>query len=193
VVTLDRVIGQGVKSGEPLLTIHDLSSPYVMGYVSERDVGAVRVGQEVRVRLPASSGFRGKGKVVRTGRVLEGEQRTLSIWVELATRPTQPLLHGQLAGLTLIRGTGLLTRPDGSGEPSYVNSLAVPLAAVIHEGTRAYVFVEHGGRFERRPVDLGRADDRWVEVSGGLRPGEIVAVRGAEGLQTAYAGLRPGD
>jgi membrane fusion protein, heavy metal efflux system len=111
VVALDRVIGQGVKAGEPILTIHDLSSPYIMGYVSERDVGLVRVGQEVRVRLLASPGFRGTGKVARTGRVLEGDQRILSVWVELATRPTQPLLHGQLAGLTLIRGTGFPARP----------------------------------------------------------------------------------
>jgi multidrug efflux pump subunit AcrA (membrane-fusion protein) len=39
-------------------------------------------------------------------------------------------------------------------------------------------------------VELGRADDRYVEVRSGLQEGDRVAVQGAEELQTTYASVR---
>jgi hypothetical protein len=73
------------------------------------------------------------------------------------------------------------------GEPV----LAVPKAAVFDEGTRSFVFVEDtSGLLTRRAVRKGRADDRLVEITAGLVPGEQVATTGAANLQTAYASLR---
>jgi Cu(I)/Ag(I) efflux system membrane fusion protein len=69
--------------------------------------------------------------------------------------------------------------------------LAVPIGAIIREGMRSFVFVEDGtGLLTRRAVKTGRADDRWVEIIDGLKPGEGVAVKGAGNLQTAHASLR---
>jgi multidrug efflux pump subunit AcrA (membrane-fusion protein) len=83
-----------------------------------------------------------------------------------------------LARLTLIRDEGSPT-------------LAVPRQALLHEGTNAYLFVRNGDEtFERRFVKTGRADDLLTEITHGLQEGELVAVHGAEDLQTAYASLR---
>jgi multidrug efflux pump subunit AcrA (membrane-fusion protein) len=69
--------------------------------------------------------------------------------------------------------------------------LAVPAAAVLREGGAAYLFVRRpDGTFERRPVEAGRGDDRFVEVLRGLAEGESVAVRAVADLQTAYASLQ---
>ena len=178
IVTFDRALGQAVKPDEKLFGLHDLSRPLLQGHVSERDIASVRIGHDVRVRLTADPGFLAEGKVVRTGRVFGGDNRTLTVWVELSRSPEQGLLHGQLARLTLT-----LDRPAATP--------AVPLAAVVAEGTRNYVFVRRDdGTFDRRAVELGRADDRRVEVVGAVREGEPVAVRGAGELQTAFAGVR---
>ncbi len=76
-------------------------------------------------------------------------------------------------------------------------ALAVPRSAVVREGLREYVFVRKDGKFERRLVETGRSDDRYVEINAydessrrGLRLGEEIAVHGAADLQTAYAALR---
>ncbi len=178
VVSFDKVLGQAIKSDEPVFEVHDLSHPLVQGYVSERDFGRVRTGQPVRVRLAADPDYVAKGTVARSGRVFGPESRTLSVWVEVPHDPAKPLLHNQLARLTLTVGKPAAT-------------LAVSRSAVVGEGTRSFVFVETpDGVFERRPVETGRADDRRVEILAGLRPGEPVAVRGVSELQTAYAGLR---
>ncbi len=176
VVSFDRVLGQAIKADEALFAIHDLNRPPVLGYVSERDLSLVHLGQSVRVRFKGDP-FVGEGKVIRNGRVFGADSRTLAVWIELKEYPRQFLRHGQLAHLTLT-----LRQP--------APTLAVPLAAIVNEGSRAFVFVQAAdGTFERRPVELGQADDRHVEIKRGLEVGVKLAVQGAGELQTAYAAV----
>ena len=184
VVSFDRVLGQAVKAGESLFTVHDLSRPLLLGHLSEQDAARVRVGQSVRVRINADPAFLAGGKVVRGGRVFGIESRTAGVWVELATPPTRILRQGQLARLTVM-----LSEDDSSRAGR--RPPALPLEAVIREGTRYFAFVRKGdGSFERRAVEIGRADDLHVEIVRGLAAGEPVAVAGAARLQTAFAAIR---
>ncbi|MCI0459358.1 MAG: efflux RND transporter periplasmic adaptor subunit [Gemmataceae bacterium] len=178
VVHFDKVLGQVIKAEEPVFEIHDLSHTWVQGYLSERDLAHVQIGQRARVRLVADPSFLAEGTVAGSGRVFGAENRTLSLWVQLDKRPDPVLQHNMLARLKLTR-----RRP----EPT----LAVPWETVVREGLRAYVFVQKpDGTFDRRPIETGRADDRYVEITQGLQAEEKVAVRGTADLQTAYASLR---
>ena len=99
----------------------------------------------------------------------------------LSTLRPQPVLKdNMLARMTISAG---------------VNSpvTAVPVAAVLNEGSQAYVFVkkpDKGDYFDRRPVEVGHSDDRFVEIKSGLKPGELVAIGGVQELRTAYASVR---
>jgi multidrug efflux pump subunit AcrA (membrane-fusion protein) len=69
--------------------------------------------------------------------------------------------------------------------------LAVPVDALVRDGLRSYLFVRRPDEtFERRIVETGRADDRFIEVTSGLEEGEPIAIQGSAELQTAYASLR---
>jgi membrane fusion protein, copper/silver efflux system len=60
----------------------------------------------------------------------------------------------------------------GAGEAPVI---AVPASAVIDSGTRQVVLVAKGeGRFEPRPVKLGRRGDGYVEILDGIDKGEEV-------------------
>jgi RND family efflux transporter MFP subunit len=177
VVEFTKVLGQVVKADEPLVTVHDLSGPMVVGYVSERDLGRVRIGQPARVRLVSDPERVLTGEVVRSARVFAGDQ-TLSVWVRLDRPPDEPLRHNQLARVSLT-----VERREAA--------LAVPRSALVREGEQAFVFVRREAwAFERRPVRPGYADDRLVEILGGLQEGEAVAARGTAGLRTAFASVR---
>src|SRR5262249_26974002 len=130
VVKLDRVLGQAVKAEEVLFEVHDLSQALVQAHVSERELAGEGPRLQARVRLGADPALVGEATVVRSGRALAGDGRTLSVWVKLDRSPERPLLHGQLARVTLVQG------PAASG-------VAVPLGAVAQEGTRSFVFVRH--------------------------------------------------
>ena len=74
----------------------------------------------------------------------------------------------------------------GSGKPL----LAVPDSAVIDSGERQVVIVDKGeGRFEPRPVRLGRRGAGYVEIRQGVKEGEPV-VTSANFLIDAESNLK---
>jgi cobalt-zinc-cadmium efflux system membrane fusion protein len=178
VAGLDVVVGQSVRAEQPLVAVQDLSRPLVRAFVPERDAARVRVGQPARVRLAADPAAVLIGRVTRSGRVFSAADQAVSAWVELDAPPDRRVLPNQTARVTFTAAAGPPT-------------LAVPLAAVVRDGTQAFVFVRKpDGSFDRRAVTLGQSDDRFAEVLSGLTAGEPVAVSGAEGLQTAFGVIR---
>ena len=202
VVRFHAALGHTVKADHPLFEIHDLAHPLIRGYVSERQLPAVRIGQRARIRLLAEPGIRGVGVVVRSSQTVGTDDRALSVWVDFRlpiadfrledVRPRASLASNRQSAIGNRKSQwlpGMLTRLTlVVSEPA--PTLAVPRAAVLREGTQAYLFMAERGTFERRAVITGRSDDRWVAVTAGLRPGEAVAVSGVAELQTAYATVK---
>ena len=178
VVTFEKALGQAVAAQEVLFSVHDRTRPLVSGAVSERDLTRVRVGQPVRVRLVTDPVAVLTGRVARSGRTVGADSRSLTVWAELEGVTPPPLVHRQLASVTVVTGT----RPAG---------VCVPRGAVAGEPGAEVVFVRRpDGVFERRSVETGRADDRVVEIVRGLAAGEQVATRGVAELVTGFASLR---
>lgn len=178
VMDFDKVLGHVVQPDESVFEIHDLSQVWVQGFVSERDLSRVKVGQTVRVRFVADATEVVTGTLVRSGRSVGLDDRTLSVWIELEHMPRVPVQHNMLARLTIETGT-------------IPSQLAVPREAVVREGTQSYVFVRKvDDTFERRSVVLGQSDDVAVAILEGLVADDMVAVSGAQALQTGYAALR---
>ena len=67
------------------------------------------------------------------------------------------------------------------------NAVLVPLEAVMTQGAESVVMVANGDRAERRVVTLGIEDVQRVEVTSGLRAGELVITRGHLGLADGAA------
>ena len=178
VVHFDRVLGQVVRADEPLFDIHDLSQVWVQAFVGERDSSHIQVGQTTRIRLVAHPDFEAEGTVARLGPVVGADSRTQAAWIEFQKPPSVALQHNMLARVTLT-----MERPTPT--------LAIPLNAVVRDGLRNFVFVQKSdGTFDRRRVEVGRADDRFLEIKSGLSRGESVATSGVSQIQTAYSALR---
>lgn len=178
VVRFDKMLGHVVRADEPLFEIHDLSTVRVEAFISERELSRIRIGQKCRVRLIASPETVAIGTVVRSGQVIGERNRTLSVWIELENSPLESPLHGMLAKVSLTMA-------------EHQVPLAVPLAAIIRDGTKSFVFVQKkDASFERRHVIVGRFDDQYVEIVSGIKPTERIASQGVPALQTSYAAVR---
>lgn len=178
VVDFDRMLGQVVRADESLFEIHDISQIRVQAFVGERDSALVQLGQKARIRLVAYPDLSAEGTVTRIGPVVGVDSRTQAAWIEFTSPPSVPLQHNMAARVTLTTD-----RP--------APTLAVPLNAIVRDGLRNFVFVQKSdGTFERRRLEVGRADDRLVEVKSGLQRGETVATGGVTQIQTAYAAVR---
>lgn len=178
VVHFDRVLGQVIRADEPLFEIHDLTQSWVQAFVGERESARIELGQNARIRLVADPDFEVQGTVARIGPVVGADSRTQAAWIEFPQPPSSRLQHNMLARVILTTA-----RPTPT--------LAAPNNAIVRDGLRNFVFVQKtDGTFDRRRVEIGRADDRFVEIICGLKIGERIATSGVPQLQTAFAALR---
>ena len=67
------------------------------------------------------------------------------------------------------------------------NVVFVPADAVIREGGGMAVFVAVGDRAQRRTVTTGLVDDERIEITSGLKAGELLITRGHAGLTDGVA------
>ena len=157
-------LGAMVDQASEILTVLDPSVLCVDADIYERDIAAVRKGQEVDVTVPAYPDLVFKGKVQYIGDVLREETRTVTVRTEVENREYR-LKPGMFASLTI-----LLDRQ--------ARALTVPLAAVLDDRDGKIVFVSRDGGFSPRVVAVGPKMDGYIEVLSGLGEGDRVVTKG---------------
>ncbi len=169
--------GQYLQAGDanPVYTVADLSSVWLVADVPEAEAGSVRVGQRVSAQLLALP-----------GRELEGRLNYVAAAVDPATR--RLTVHAQIAN------------PDGALKPEMFATVtivtsadsmapAVPAEAVIYEGEQARVWILRDAHDAAlRTITLGRTAGDDIEVLTGLNTGEQVITRGALFIDRAASG-----
>jgi multidrug efflux pump subunit AcrA (membrane-fusion protein) len=156
--------GMRFTAGEPLYKIVDMSQVWLIAEVFEQDLAHVRVGQEAGITLRAYAGRTFKGRASFIYPTVGEATRTAKVRIEIPN-PAGELKADMYATLEIASPLG----------PR--NVLAVPESAVLDNGVRQVVLVDHGeGRFEPRTVKLGAPADGYVEVIEGVREGEPVVV-----------------
>jgi cobalt-zinc-cadmium efflux system membrane fusion protein len=184
-----RVIGRDLTKGElvettnKLFTVADLSTVWVVGNVSEKDVSYVQratavPNQPVEVHVAAYPDEVFQGIVSYVGDVLDTATRTMQVRLTLAN-PTGRLKPEMFATIRV------------SSEP-VPDVLVVPEAAVQHDRNRSFVFVQkETGVYEVRTIRLGDRNGTLAAVIDGVVEGEAVVTEGAFILKSEL--LKPKD
>lgn len=163
-----------LAAAQPLCTIADLSTVWAVGDIYEKDLTAAKAGEPAQVTLNAYPDQHWSGRVSVVSDAVDPNTRTLHVRVVLANSGTR-LKPSMFGSIRLLRSTQM--------------GILVPAAAVIREGNDAYVFVSQGnGRYGRQDVKLGRAVDGTVEITSGLKSGDVIVSQGALLLRSASAG-----
>ena len=150
--------------GTPIFEIVDDAVFEFRASVASSDFARVRVGEEVTVTVDALPGFSARGQVTRIAPVVDPRSRSFEVVVRI---PGQPQLV-----------SGLFARADIHVR-DVPGSLTVPPAALVRDGAdpaRAQAFVVVGGKAERREVTVGVERPDAVQVTNGLKAGEVVVV-----------------
>jgi Cu(I)/Ag(I) efflux system membrane fusion protein/cobalt-zinc-cadmium efflux system membrane fusion protein len=149
-----------VQPETKLYTIADLSTVWVYANVFQNDVGRLKPGDSAQVTVDAYPGRKFNGRIDQ-----------ILPQVDMVTRTVRVRL--------VFRNPGVVLKPG-----MYVNvAIAVPLgrqlllpaSAVLQTGTRAIVFIDHGGgNLEPRVVETGQQLDDSVVILKGVKAGEQV-------------------
>jgi Cu(I)/Ag(I) efflux system membrane fusion protein len=157
-----RIInGQRVSAGDELYRIADLSQVWVIADVAEGDLADIKPGIRTSVTFRAYMGEPVEGVVTFIYPEMRAETRTARVRIEVPNADGR-LKTDMYADVVFHVEAGIAVT-------------AVPSGAIIDSGARQVVLVAKGeGRFEPRPVKLGRRGGGRVEIVEGLTAGEEV-------------------
>jgi membrane fusion protein, heavy metal efflux system len=166
---VERKVGSGqyVKpdTPEPLFTISDLSTVWVIADVFESYLAKIHIGQSVEITVPAYPERRFPARVSFINPTVDSETRMVHVRCSVPN-PAGLLKPDMFARINI-----------GAASPQRV--AVVPTGAIFTKGADSFVFVEESPKqFRRRQVKPGRAMDDATVIEEGLRPGERVATRG---------------
>jgi cobalt-zinc-cadmium efflux system membrane fusion protein len=162
----DAATGANVTAGSVLFRVVDASHVHVVGQVPEAEAARARLARAAEIEIAAQPDRMLTGRLVSVGKVLDPQSRTLSITFAFDNRAL-----GLPVGQAVFVHLFMDSRAPGP---------VVPAAAIVDDGGRPIVFVQHEGEtFERRAVTLGPRSGDLVQITEGVKPGDRVVTKGA--------------
>ncbi len=160
--------GMSVKTGDPLVSLVDLSTIWMWAEFYENELPLLSIGQKINVAVPNFGKGTFDGRIAAIEPFLDPMKRTVRVRIDVAN-PEWNLRPGMFVNAWLDVQAG--------------EGLTVPVSAVLPTGTRNIVFLDKGeGRLELRYIDLGRkfaqagrrSDNDYYEIRDGLVEGDRV-------------------
>ncbi len=158
--------GTYLEVGKPIVSLVRTNPLRFHAGVPEREAVAVRLGQEVSIKLEGRSD-RLQGRVTRISPALDMSNRSLAVEVDVpnSDRSLQ---------------VGLFAEGEILVDP-HARTLAVPVTAVNEFAGVEKVWLVRDAKAAPQVVTTGRRTEQWVEILAGLEAGDWVAATFDEG------------
>src|SRR5438067_6652309 len=152
--------GKGVKVGDMLVEVADLSVVWVWAEFYENELSMLQTGQKIAVTAKSYPGESFDGTISLINPFLDEMKRTAKVRIDIPNADFK-LRPGMYVNAELAMDMG--------------EALTVPVSAIMPTGERNVVFVDKGeGKLEPRVVQLGAKYGDIYEVKSGLQEGERV-------------------
>ena len=149
-------------SSLPVMQIADNRKLRVGIYVEQRDVSAIKVGDEVEIEDAANPDRRRKAKISRTAATLDPRTRTLFVEIDL-DNSDQFLVPGSFVYVNLALNV-----------KSY---LQVPVTALLQRGgVQQVAVIDAESQVKFRPVKVATTDGNVINLIEGVKAGERVGL-----------------
>jgi membrane fusion protein, heavy metal efflux system len=141
--------------GDVLYEITDLSDVWIALDIFSKDASLIKTDQQVE--LVTLDGQQFKGNIKSFWPIVSEESQTIKVIVPIENK------EGVLYPGQIIKAKVNIAEHEVP--------LAVRQSAIQQFRDFKVVFARFGEMYEVRMLDLGRSDQEWVEVLGGLKPG----------------------
>jgi cobalt-zinc-cadmium efflux system membrane fusion protein len=169
---IGAVPGELVDTSRQIFTLADLSTVWVQVDVAERDLGAIRTGEEVAIAVDAYPGRIFTGHVAYIPDQIDPRTGTARIRCEVPN-PDRALRVNMFV-------TAAIAVPLGR------DGVLIPESAVQNVDGHTVVFTPAGpGRFQWHVVQLGARSGDFTELLGGLKAKANVVTDGSFWLKAA--------
>lgn len=164
--------GSYVSDGATLFRLASLRSLWVEAQVYLPYLPFLKIGTEAAFSIPAASEKSFSGNVIFIDPQVQSPERFVPARFQI-TNSSQQIKPGMLANITL--------------RTEKKKSLTLPVDAIIQDSKGANVWIRNSdGVFENKMVTVGLQNSRQIEITGGLKQGDVVVVTGAYLLNSEY-------
>jgi RND family efflux transporter MFP subunit len=168
-VELGKVVSPPMIPGRALLHVIDVSTLKTRVNVSENKVKAVKLGQKALIALDGFPGETFSGKVSKISPVVDSRSRTFGAEIVIPN-PDGKLKPGMFARVQLV-----LDKRS--------SVFVLPVEAVVDKGKEKVVFLAKSDVAIERQITVGLTDGINIEITSGVKAGEMVIVKGNLGLK----------
>lgn len=171
-------VGSQVTPSTPVAQVSRTNELEIVVPIAERFISKVRTGLDAEVRLDAFPDRTFAARVTELNPVVDPLTRTLEVKLRF-TRPDPRIRAGMFAEVRIIT-----EQKD--------NIVKIPADVLIRRFGETFVFVVHESdreraSVERRRVNPGILIDNTLEITEGLKPGELVVYQGQALLEDDVA------
>ena len=160
----NALLGEMIDQSTELMTIMDPTMLWVDAEIYERDIAKIKVGQQVRVSVPAYPGETFTGKLSYISDKLDDETRTIKVRTEVENRDLR-LKPGMFANIDILLS-------------NQSKALVIPVEAVLDDHDEQIVFVAVDGEYLPRVVEVGARQLGFYEIKNGIEEGDRVVTTG---------------
>ena len=161
-------VGDQVWRGLCIVSIPDVNNMQVNAKINETDIGKIKLGQEVIIRLDAYPAKPFEGKVSKIGKLSYPKDKNSKVKVfdiEI-----------------LIDGSDETLKPGMTVSCEFLyanmdNAFYVPSDCVEKNGSGYYLYVKKGNNYEKQKIKIGPQNSLFTVLEGNFRKGtEVIPV-----------------
>ena len=173
-------VGNMVTNNLVVFSVADFDPLLARIRIPEKNIGKVAVGQGARIQVESAPDRIFGGHVKMISPVVDPESGTIKVTIEIPGGGDGLLRPGMFASVYIITET-------------HEDALVIPKKSLVLEGEGNQIFIyeenkESGmGKATRRKVEVGFADNEWLEVLSGISDTDRVITVGQEGLRPGTA------
>jgi membrane fusion protein, multidrug efflux system len=172
-IVTDRLVHPGALVGpgaDPvMLVIQDVAHLRLVVPVPEEDAGGIVRGAQVQFHVPAYPERAYSGVVARIAHSLDQKTRTMAVELDVVNRDSS-LSPGMYPS---VKWPVRRSRP----------SLMVPKTSVVTTTERTFLIRDRDARAEWINVAKGASDGDLIEISGDVKPGDMVVRRATDEIR----------
>ena len=158
-------VGGRVKTHTILLTVATMDNLSVKMQVRENDVQHMKKNLPISVRPDAFPSLKLEGKLTKVDQIAS---RT-----DIFSNARRFTVRGKCSETASQLKTGMNCRVTVHAD-MVPDALQIPIVAVIEESGKYFCNVKTSGGFEKREIKIGLSNNENVQVTEGLRTGEVV-------------------
>jgi RND family efflux transporter MFP subunit len=160
-------VGEQAAPGMPIFTIIATDPIQVRAGVPEAEIGRIRLGQTVEIRVPALPNNKFSGQVKLIGVAADPTSRTYMVKITVAN--SRKLLRPGMIAEARIK------------QDSQIVALTVPATAIVRDAdgaTQVFIYNPADKKVFARRITVGTVYGKEVEVTSGLSGKDMVVVGG---------------